>query len=131
MARVKDFGEIQKELMKGFMGRKGIKSKQETERDSRRNFTPTQQKELRENQNKECNICRVKLTDDNVDYDHIIPWGDRGKTIIANGQALCLECHRKKTRKEKLKKIDKKRAKKKPRSIWETPRTKLPRAPFG
>ncbi len=81
--------------------------KKEIERDSRRNFTITQQKELKKSG--KCKHCGTKLSDDNIDYDHIKPWEDGGKTILANGQALCLKCHRKKTRKEKLKKIDKKR----------------------
>ena len=86
--------------------------KKEIKRDSRRTFIITQQKELKDRQNNRCNLCGTELSDDNVDYDHIIPWEDGGKTTLANGQAICLKCHRKKTRKDKLKKVDKKRVKK-------------------
>ena len=88
----------------------GSSPKKEIKRDSRRSFTRTQQKEMKTNQHNKCKICGTELSEDNIDFDHIKPWEDGGRTIIANGQAVCLKCHRKKTRKEKLKKIDKKRS---------------------
>ena len=87
-------------------------SNKKVDRDSRRTFSVTQRKELKSPQNNKCKICGIELSDDNIDYDHIIPWEDGGKTIVANGQAICLKCHREKTRKEKLKKVDKKRVNK-------------------
>ena len=87
-------------------------SNKKVDRDSRRTFSVTQRKELKSTQNNKCKICGIELSDDNIDYDHIIPWEDGGKTIVANGQAICLKCHREKTRKEKLKKVDKKRVNK-------------------
>jgi len=96
-----------------FDGMYGLSSKKEKERDSRRTFTITQQKELKSRQHNKCNLCGTELSDDNIDYDHIKPWEDSGKTTLDNGQAICLKCHRAKTRKDKLKKIDKKRVSKK------------------
>ena len=87
-------------------------SNKKVDRDSRRTFSVTKRKELKSTQNNKCKICGIELSDDNIDYDHIIPWEDGGKTIVANGQAICLKCHREKTRKEKLKKVDKKRVNK-------------------
>ena len=78
-------------------------SNKKVDRDSRRTFSVTQRKELKSTQNNKCKICGIELSDDNIDYDHIIPWEDGGKTIVANGQAICLKCHRENTRKEKLK----------------------------
>ena len=99
--------------------------KKEIKRDSRRTFTRTQQKELISRQENKCNLCKKELSTDNVDYDHIIPWEDRGKTTLNNGQAICLECHRKKTRKEKLKKIDKKRTKKPSNDFYSLPKIRI------
>lgn len=44
-------------------------------------------------------------------------WEDNGKTIVSNGQALCPTCHTLKTKKDRLRKIDKKRtSSKKPKN---------------
>lgn len=32
-----------------------------------------------------------------VEYDHIIPFSEGGKTVLENIQCLCRECHKKKT----------------------------------
>ena len=66
-------------------------SNKKVDRDSRRTFSVTQRKELKSTQNNKCKICGIELSDDNIDYDHIIPWEDGGKTIVANGQAICLK----------------------------------------
>ena len=61
----------------------------------RRAFSPeTKQKVLRR-QNYTCNVCGVSPS--NWDFDHI---GDRSDNSPRNCQALCLDCHRDKTRRE-------------------------------
>ena len=61
----------------------------------RRAFSPeTKQKVLRR-QNYKCNVCGVSPK--NWDFDHI---GDRSDNSPGNCQALCLDCHRDKTRRE-------------------------------
>lgn len=81
-------------------------------RDSRRTFSRTQKAEIWAQQNGKCagtNCGHRKLDMRTVEYDHVKPWADRGRTIAQNGAALCPECHKLKTHKERLKKVDKKR----------------------
>ena len=61
----------------------------------RRAFSPeTKQKALRR-QNYRCNDCGI--SPEFWDFDHI---GDRSDNSLRNCQALCLNCHRKKTTRE-------------------------------
>ena len=48
-------------------------------------------------QNYKCNMCKKKL--DEINYDHID--GNRSNNSVSNCQALCPNCHAKKTRKKK------------------------------
>lgn len=75
-------------------------------RDKRRAFTSTQQKAILYQQDSKCAICHKKLDPRAIDYDHIKEWSASGKTIIKNGAALCPTCHRIKTHKSLVKKID-------------------------
>lgn len=68
--------------------------------DSKRYFTSYDKGQIWDRQNGKCAKCKKQLNHDTVDYDHIKPWAKGGKTIPSNGQALCAECHAKKTRKE-------------------------------
>ena len=86
--------------------------KKQSERDSRRKFTSNQQKHIWSQQNGKCASCKQQLDPLITEYDHVKPWADKGKTIVENGAALCLNCHRKKTRTESLKKIESRRKKK-------------------
>ena len=56
-----------------------------------------------------CAKCYKPLRQATVEYDHGKAWSDGGKTVNKNGRALCAECHKLKTHKERLKKGDKKR----------------------
>lgn len=56
-------------------------------------------------------MCGRKLDFTLADFDHIKPFESGGKTTVKNGEALHKDCHAKKTQKETLKKVDKKRKK--------------------
>ena len=75
-------------------------------RDKRRAFTITQKTAILYQQDSKCAICHKKLDPRAIDYDHIKEWSASGKTIIKNGAALCPICHRIKTHKSLVKKID-------------------------
>ncbi|HLD02414.1 MAG TPA: HNH endonuclease [Candidatus Nanoarchaeia archaeon] len=82
------------------------------ERDSRRQFPKSMQKEIWDRQNgrcvgSHCNHSRLRASA--VHYDHIKPHKTGGKTILSNGQALCPTCHSFKTNKETIKTLRGKR----------------------
>lgn len=68
---------------------------------TRRSFPKTIKNATLKKQNYRCNICGKKL--DDRDFDHID--GDSSNNSMSNCQALCLECHRKKTRNIKQRKL--------------------------
>ena len=61
----------------------------------RRAFTKATKELVLRRQNYQCNVCGTSA--DNWDFDHI---GSRGDNSPSNCQALCLDCHRDKTRRE-------------------------------
>lgn len=77
------------------------------ERDSRRAFNETEKAEIWDNQDGYCAGCGEKLERRATHYDHKIPWEEGGKTNVKNGQALCANCHAKKSHKDRLQKIEK------------------------
>jgi len=93
----------------GSMFSQGSKPK----RDKRRAFTRTQKNEILAQQNNKCAKCHKPLDMRTVEFDHKKGWADRGRTVTQNGQALCPHCHKLKTHKSRLKKIEKKRKPKK------------------
>ena len=99
---------------------KNNKRKTKSNRDSRRRFTVTQQKEILHRQKYLCDKCGDKLDLRATEFDHIAPWADEGKTIVSNGRALCSNCHRKISSKNTLKKIDKKRKTKKGKGLLDS-----------
>lgn len=84
-------------------------------RDGRRAFTTTQKKHILLQQNYKCAMCFKKLDLTIVEFDHSKPWSESGLTIVKNGVALHPDCHRRKTLKENLKKVDKVRKPAKPK----------------
>ena len=85
-----------------------------------RAFTAETKKRVLNRQNHKCNVCG-KLNPKNWEYDHI---GSRGDNSAANCQALCLDCHADKTKREKrqsknnLKNINEKPEKSLGQNIW-------------
>lgn len=65
-----------------------------------RGFTETDKKKIAAGQNWKCNICKVSLPYD-YHVDHIMPIHAGGFNERSNGQALCVECHKEKTFREK------------------------------
>ena len=61
----------------------------------RRDFPASTKKLVSALQNYRCNYCKTRL--DVVNFDHID--GDRSHNSILNCQALCPNCHARKTRK--------------------------------
>lgn len=82
---------------------------QPKEKDSRRSFSPTQQKAILHQQDNKCAICHEKLDPRATEFDHKKPWASGGRTIKENGRALCANCHKIATHETRLKQIDKKR----------------------
>lgn len=83
-------------------------------RDSRRSFTATQKKEILYQQDNKCasSICHHKKLDPRAThFHHEKPWGSGGRTIIANGKALCADCHEIVSHRQRVKDVDKKRPK--------------------
>jgi transcription elongation factor Elf1 len=65
-------------------------------RDSRRNFTKSQQKKIFDKQkDHRCAICGEKLELSSTHYHHKKPWAKGGKTTVQNGIAVCANCHAK------------------------------------
>ena len=67
----------------------------------RRNFSKSTEDKVLKMQNNRCKACGKKL--DVRDFDHID--GNSLNSSLENCQALCLECHRKKTQKIKQRKL--------------------------
>jgi 5-methylcytosine-specific restriction endonuclease McrA len=80
-------------------------------KDTRRSFTYIQKIAIFRRQKGKCAMCGRKLDFTLADFDHIKPFESGGKTTVKNGEALHKDCHAKKTQKETLKKVDKKRKK--------------------
>jgi hypothetical protein len=67
-------------------------------RDPQRSFTADQKRIIFNNQNKLCGMCKQELDNYHlaIEYDHIIDHQHDGPTTVENGQALCLNCHKRK-----------------------------------
>ena len=68
---------------------------------ARRSFSKSIKAKVLKMQNNRCKACGKKL--DDRDFDHID--GDSSNNSLENCQALCLDCHRKKTRNIKQRKF--------------------------
>lgn len=59
-------------------------------------FTENQKAQLLQRAKFKCCNCGNKISFGLCHADHIVPWVKGGKTIISNGQALCISCNLKK-----------------------------------
>ena len=106
-----EINRVNKSMESVLGGQKSSKSKS-NKRDTRRSFSRDQQAEIWDRQNGKCagSYCKhSRLLRGATHFDHIIPWEKGGKTVVSNGQALCPTCHEKKSRRDRLKTIDKTR----------------------
>lgn len=54
-----------------------------------REFSDKDKRIMFEKQQGVCPVCGKTFKIDEMEADHIIPWADGGKTVLANGQMLC------------------------------------------
>ena len=79
-----------------------FKKKIEETKDKRRAFTQTQKTQMWYDQEWLCKICWNDLDLRTVRYDHIKRHSEGWETRLNNWQALCSNCHSKKTFDENL-----------------------------
>lgn len=48
-------------------------------------------------ENQICNSCGKSIKDDNIEFDHIIPWSKGGSSEESNIRLLCSECNKKRS----------------------------------
>ena len=82
------------------IGLAAVKSQLKAKKPKRKNFSKATKKAALKRQGDKCNICREKT--ELWEYDHIN--GDSSNNSLENCQALCPNCHSKKTRNIKEKK---------------------------
>lgn len=70
-------------------------------RDEVRLFTRRQRTAAYLRANGKCESCASELGSD-WQCDHVNEWSDGGVTEMYNARALCLDCHRRKTNDERL-----------------------------
>ena len=63
------------------------------ELDSNRLFNDIQKAEIFVRDKRICRICSKKVSEHTWHADHITPWIKGGKTILENGQLLCIKCN--------------------------------------
>ncbi len=84
------------------------------QRDERRTFTLTQKRKILKNQHYKCAYCGKPFSKDEItkmliDFDHIKPWSEGGRTVVSNGQALHKSCHKEKTNDEIVNRVERKK----------------------
>lgn len=70
-----------------------------TIKDGNRNFSPDQRVVIYRLSGGVCQECGKKISETEFEADHKIAWSNGGRTQISNGQALCIECNKKKSNK--------------------------------
>ena len=101
-------------------------SPKSNKKDHKRQISKSEKNEVWERQNGKCARCHKQLIPSATQYDHIKPYAKGGETDTSNIQALCANCHSKKTNKDRVKEIKQKRAHKKEREeYWINPITGL------
>ena len=63
-------------------------------------LNPTQKETVKRRCGNKCNHCEDPLEEGNIEYDHIIPNRVSDNNKIGNYQALCHDCHTKKTKED-------------------------------
>jgi hypothetical protein len=63
------------------------------ELDPVRLFDETQKTQIFARDKGICKICSKKVTEHTWHADHIVPWIKGGRTIVDNGQVLCIKCN--------------------------------------
>lgn len=61
------------------------------------NFTPRQKRLIRQRDGRKCRRCGKTSS---LHFDHVVPIYRGGTNAIANGQILCEDCHKKKTKRD-------------------------------
>jgi len=95
--------------MRGSIKGTFLDQKKQDRRDIRRPFSQTQRKEILSQQNGKCARCHEKLDPRTTRFHHGKPWASGGRTIVANGRALCANCHEIVTHEQRLKQVVKRR----------------------
>ena len=104
----------------------GYEGKKINRKDSRRQISRSEKNEVLAKQHNKCNICKKGLDPRAIHFDHIKEYSKGGKTSLSNIQALCPNCHARKTNKDRVKSIIKRKAKKeKSNEYWTNPITGL------
>ncbi len=81
--------------------------------DSRRQISRSEKNAVWEAQKGKCKICGKPLIPSATHYDHIKEYSRGGRTDISNIQALCANCHAKKTNQDRINHIKNKKHKSK------------------
>lgn len=63
------------------------------DKDPHRNFSSIQKANIYRRDKGTCQICGLEGNIDEFQVDHIIPFSDGGKTLLDNGQLLCINCN--------------------------------------
>lgn len=62
-----------------------------------RKFDDKMKRKVLERQNNKCKKCGKKITFEEAEADHIMPWSQGGHTTLENCQILCKDCNRRKS----------------------------------
>jgi hypothetical protein len=73
------------------------KKQQFDETTKRKLFSEFEKQSIASLNDYQCNVCRANLVERDFQIDHIIPIANKGKNTIDNLQALCKNCHKRKT----------------------------------
>ena len=78
-----------------FVQSRGTETKDE--RSKSRNISRQVMLQVVRRDNHVCQVCHKYVADDEIEFDHIIPYSKGGPTTVANLRLLCRKCNRKKS----------------------------------